>query len=156
VSDSPSFDLKAQVKLLADAVDRLTVGDRKRMVRKRVIDDGLATQEGVSKRVLASKRAPVLARDGGRCIVCGYGIFAALQIHHIVARADGGNNDPDNLITLCANCHLLVHHGIIHPDHLRALLASHAEAKDDYLHIERQLGYKRESACTYPLRHKKR
>lgn len=28
-----------------------------------------------------------------------------LQIHHLVFVSQGGTNDPDNLITLCFDCH---------------------------------------------------
>ena len=31
-----------------------------------------------------------------------------LDLHHIVPRADGGTNEPENLILLCMNCHDLI------------------------------------------------
>jgi 5-methylcytosine-specific restriction endonuclease McrA len=34
---------------------------------------------------------------------------AALQIHHIIPREDGGDDSADNLILLCSNCHGLYH-----------------------------------------------
>ena len=36
------------------------------------------------------------------CAICG---ARATQVHHIVARADGGTHDPSNLVALCARCH---------------------------------------------------
>jgi len=32
-----------------------------------------------------------------------------LEIHHIVSRSEGGNNDLNNLKLLCSSCHSLVH-----------------------------------------------
>ena len=34
-----------------------------------------------------------------------------LNVHHIVFRSKGGTNTPDNLITLCKNCHKNLHAG---------------------------------------------
>ena len=48
-------------------------------------------------------RRLVLQRDNHRCTQCG--ATSDLEVHHIVPRAEGGTNDPDNLVTLCANCH---------------------------------------------------
>ena len=46
-------------------------------------------------------RAQIIARDQGRCTVCGS--RRALQVHH---RDDNPfNNDPSNLQTLCWWCH---------------------------------------------------
>ena len=36
-----------------------------------------------------------------------------LQLHHIVWVQDGGSNDLDNLLALCANCHGLYTRGHI-------------------------------------------
>lgn len=35
------------------------------------------------------------------------------DLHHIIPLSKGGTNDHLNLITLCPNCHRLVHRGII-------------------------------------------
>lgn len=56
-------------------------------------------------------RLQVLERDGYRCQVCKNA--ENLDVHHIVARQDGGNDSPDNLITLCEHCHRKVHKGQI-------------------------------------------
>jgi len=43
-------------------------------------------------------------RDGWACqAACG--CTAELSMHHIVPRAEGGSDDPANLITLCSMCH---------------------------------------------------
>ena len=49
----------------------------------------------------------MLKRDEYRCTVCG--ATRSLEVHHIVPRADGGSNDPSNLVTLCADCHGTAH-----------------------------------------------
>lgn len=41
------------------------------------------------------------------CQLCGSTNW--LEIHHILYRSQGGNNDERNLIRLCKNCHELVH-----------------------------------------------
>jgi hypothetical protein len=56
-----------------------------------------------------SVRREVLARDGHRCRTAGCGGAHFLDVHHVKARANGGTNDPDNLITLCAACHRMIH-----------------------------------------------
>ena len=66
-------------------------------------------------------RRPVLARDNGHCQVTGcLNYFKSSQdqfgdlemhVHHKRAMIDGGSDDLDNLVTLCA-----FHHGLIHFD----------------------------------------
>jgi len=41
------------------------------------------------------------------CQLCGSTNW--LEIHHIMYRSQGGNNDERNLIRLCKQCHMLVH-----------------------------------------------
>lgn len=64
----------------------------------------------------------ILYRDNFTCQDCGefhaykneHGVFlpiddGKLQVHHIVPVSSGGGDEPSNLITLCANCHLKRH-----------------------------------------------
>jgi len=53
--------------------------------------------------VARATRRLVLQRDNNRCTLCGS--TSDLEVHHIVPRSEGGTNDPDNLVTLCAICH---------------------------------------------------
>ncbi|GAA5075194.1 hypothetical protein HNP84_007516 [Thermocatellispora tengchongensis] len=62
-------------------------------------------------------RDEVLARDGFACVNCGLAVVEGpleapvkivLELAHITPLAAGGSNTPDNLITLCANCHKLL------------------------------------------------
>ena len=52
-------------------------------------------------------RDQVLARDGWRCQHCGSS--RNLQVHHLRARNKLGDDAPENLITLCADCHARQH-----------------------------------------------
>ena len=49
-------------------------------------------------------RQQILARDRGRCVVCGSRID--LQIDHIIPVSRGGDNEPSNLRVLCRNHNL--------------------------------------------------
>jgi len=52
-------------------------------------------------------RFEILERDSFACVVCGTkaGQGRRLQVHHRKPVADGGDNDPSNLETLCDSCH---------------------------------------------------
>ena len=51
----------------------------------------------------------VRCRDGYKCRKCGSKTH--LEVHHIVQRKDGGTNRPDNLVTVCHDCHVALHRG---------------------------------------------
>jgi len=50
-------------------------------------------------------RQKVLDRDRG-CRLCGK--TEDLQVHHVIAAADGGPTTPSNLVVLCGACHIRV------------------------------------------------
>jgi len=54
-------------------------------------------------------RREVLARDQHRCQAPGCNRTRFLEVHHIVSRQQGGSNQAENLMTLCASCHRLWH-----------------------------------------------
>jgi 5-methylcytosine-specific restriction endonuclease McrA len=56
-------------------------------------------------------RRRVLRRDHGHCVVpgCCHGTF--LDVHHLMARSEGGAHKFDNLVTLCAAHHRALHFG---------------------------------------------
>ncbi len=60
----------------------------------------------------ATHRA-VLRRDHHRCQVPGCRNCAFVDVHHIELRSEGGNHDPDKLITLCGAHHRASHRGEI-------------------------------------------
>jgi 5-methylcytosine-specific restriction endonuclease McrA len=49
----------------------------------------------------------ILRRDGYKCRSCFS--RSALHVHHIVFRSQQGEDDANNLITLCSSCHDGVH-----------------------------------------------
>ena len=53
----------------------------------------------------------IFARDGWRCAVPGCSKLRSLHAHHVVYRAQGGKEDGENLVTLCAAHHLRGVHG---------------------------------------------
>lgn len=57
-----------------------------------------------------SKRTAVkiLKRMGAVCSICGWS-ESTCDIHHIIPRKNGGNDDMENLIYICPNCHRLCH-----------------------------------------------
>ena len=64
-------------------------------------------------------RSDVLDRDGHQCRKCGWdyargkknphGPRSKLEVHHARPHIEGGENDKDNLVTLCNVCHDEVH-----------------------------------------------
>lgn len=53
----------------------------------------------------------VRKRDGYKCAVCGFD--QQLEVHHKIPRRLGGQNDEDNLVTLCTSCHRAIETGDI-------------------------------------------
>lgn len=41
------------------------------------------------------------------CVMCGAN--NNLHHHHVIPRSQGGSNDQNNLITVCAKCHAIIH-----------------------------------------------
>ena len=71
-----------------------------------------ADQPTPNKRSIPARvRRQVLARDKHRCTVPGCRSTANVDCHHIVRRADGGTNDPENITTTCGGHHHLLHAG---------------------------------------------
>lgn len=60
-----------------------------------------------TKSISSGIRYKVLIRDGSRCTMCGWSVKdgAELEVHHI----NGEESTPDNLITLCFECHRGLH-----------------------------------------------
>ncbi len=61
----------------------------------------------LGKNVYRRLMKRVLERDGWRCRECGS--LENLQIHHKTRRSQQGDDALDNLVTLCAHCHMGQH-----------------------------------------------
>lgn len=72
-------------------------------------------QKAASKRAQAKADrlvyAAVDARDGHRCRACHAYRGYEIQRHHIVPRSLGGETSTANVVSLCAECHLVGVHG---------------------------------------------
>lgn len=64
------------------------------------------------KTTTRSFRKFYFLRHEQKCQICGYDKHVEiLNIHHIIERSKGGNDEDKNLIILCPNCHAEVHKG---------------------------------------------
>ena len=79
----------------------------KRGTAKRQKAAGQRVQAKADKLVYAA----VDARDGLRCRVCLEYRGPDIQRHHIVPRSLGGLTTTANVVSLCAECHLIGVHG---------------------------------------------
>ena len=61
----------------------------------------------LGKQIYRRLTKRVLERDEWRCQKCGS--LENLQVHHKIKRSQLGNDSLDNLITLCAYCHMGAH-----------------------------------------------
>lgn len=64
----------------------------------------------LNEEAYARLRRQILERDGWRCQGCG--APQDLQIHHKKFRSQSGDDAEENLITLCAHCHVRIHIGL--------------------------------------------
>ncbi|WP_394338975.1 HNH endonuclease [Halorubrum sp. CSM-61] len=84
-----------------------------------------------SRSLGKSTRQTVLDRDDNRCQRCNIKVAAGsengagFQLHHIVPFSAGGPNHPDNLVTLCNDCHTLAH------QQMKNLVEEHTELLDE-------------------------
>ena len=58
-----------------------------------------------------ARRRSVLRRDGGCCRVPGCRNATFVDVHHLRPRSEGGSDDVENLVTLCAAHHHAIHDG---------------------------------------------
>jgi hypothetical protein len=59
------------------------------------------------KAISTRTRFEIFKRDGFVCMYCGDAPpKVVLHVDHIVAVANGGTNEPDNLVTSCSRCNM--------------------------------------------------
>ncbi len=71
--------------------------DKAHQIRRRLL--GSVADEEAPKSAWNS----VITRRA--CELCGSPVVSDLEVHHVVPRADGGDNHASNLMVLCAACH---------------------------------------------------
>ena len=74
---------------------------------------GIKNAKAIRMRALksdAQKIKKTLVSEIGNCEICGFDYKPILQIHHIVPISEYGNNQQDNIICVCPNCHKTLHH----------------------------------------------
>jgi len=79
----------------------------------RVSTNSAPAVERATQDVAPAIRRQVLRRDHHRCQVPGCSHATFVDVHHIETRADGGNHDANNLLTLCGAHHRAVHEGTL-------------------------------------------
>jgi hypothetical protein len=77
-------------------------------------------------------RREVLRRDRRRCQVPGCRHHTFLDLHHVHAREEGGEHQPDNLVTLCGAHHRAAHEGelVIEGQVTTGVRFKHADGSD--------------------------
>jgi hypothetical protein len=72
------------------------------------------------KSIAIDVKQQVLHESGFQCANPACRRPLTLDIHHLEKVADGGSNEPHNLIALCPNCHADHHRNIIPQESVRA------------------------------------
>ena len=70
---------------------------------------GKSSRLRLAPKLYENLRQQVLRRDGWRGQSCG--ALSHLEVHHRELRSQSGEDAEQNLITLCAACHAVVHRG---------------------------------------------
>lgn len=78
----------------------------------------------------------IIAAKRGPCRVCGLGALPHYHMHHLVPRAQGGDDVADNIAPLCAACHEAVTR--LFPAALALLAESLSDA--EYAYVVGKLG----------------
>ena len=103
-------------------------------------------------------------RDGYKCRVCGKSskkdTSVRLEVHHVRRRADGGSDTPDNVVTLCHDCHEAhhqkkkvlkfkkppTHKNEAHMNSMRQYLREAIFTEFDYRYVKQEYTYGYETA----------
>jgi len=107
----------------------------------------------MSKRKAISTRTrfEIFKRDGFRCVYCGTTpTDGPLHVDHVEAVANGGSDDPSNLVTACDRCNLgkssvpLDEHRVAVGDPARA--REHAEQIRQFMSAQKELAAAKQEA----------
>ena len=86
----------------------------------------------------ANTKAFILNRDKYTCQHCKTK-QGTLEIHHIIFRSNGGSDEPDNLITLCRQCHRDLHLEKISLKNTKGLKRKNKQAAATQMNILRSM-----------------
>ena len=86
----------------------------------------------------ANTKAFILNRDKYTCQYCKTK-QGTLEVHHIIFRSNGGSDEPDNLITLCRNCHKELHLGKFSLKNTKGLKRKNAQAAATQMNVLRSM-----------------
>lgn len=64
-------------------------------------------ERGLVRQVSLAPTLSLIA-EAGKCAGCS-AEYPFMEGHHIVPQAEGGSDDPSNVVDLCPNCHRLMH-----------------------------------------------
>lgn len=60
------------------------------------------------RKLTPTQKAEIVARQNGRCAICGGDLLGTVHMDHRIALGLGGADHPDNIQAVCARpCHLL-------------------------------------------------
>lgn len=100
----------------------------------------------ISKEV----RHEVYERDGHKCILCGRWVDESHACCHIIRRSQGGLGIPQNIVTLCDDCHREMDG---YGDNRRLLREAQAYIEAEYGYIDPQdLVYDKYRDCQWGVR----
>jgi 5-methylcytosine-specific restriction endonuclease McrA len=85
----------------------------------------------VTQSIPPAVRRQVLDRDGRKCSVPGCRHGQYLDLHHVKPRSEGGDHDPDGLVTLCGVHHRGAHVGalVVTGSYSSGFVFRHADGK---------------------------
>jgi hypothetical protein len=88
-----------------------------------------AREQRATQSIPPARRRAVQRRDGGRCQVPGCRHATFVDVHHLELRSEGGMEELDNLLTLCAAHHRALHRGRLRIEGTpsKGLIFRHAE-----------------------------
>ena len=95
--------------------------------------------ERARQEISAATRRKVLHRAQNRCQVPGCMSHMNLDVHHIRHRAQGGTNEPPNLITLCEAHHLALHDGTLAIERVNGELRFRHEGRNSFTRASREV-----------------
>ena len=112
---SPNLLQKIARKAIREIINEVNTHKKSKSAKKANIESEIRSSKSKIKKkkqtrsryIPASIRVSVLNRDNYKCVFCGRNSKqVSLEIDHIIPFSKGGNNNLDNLQTLCFDCNM--------------------------------------------------